>query len=724
MNNEHLSGIIDKFLFCNEETGFSVLILSHRNKEKTTVTGTFVNIQVGQELHIQGQWTYHAKFGKQFLAASYTTALPTSSIGIKKYLSSGFIKGIGKVYAEKIVEYFREDTLLIIDQSPDRLAEIEGIGPKRIAQIKQSWTDQKFIAKIMVFLQEKGVSSTFAIKIYKKYGNDAIALVSQNPYRLTNDIWGIGFESADRIAQNMGFATGSVQRFQAGILYVLTQEANNGHVYQEVIELKNKTFQQLAVDPELHQATMKQALTLLYHSDKIKLIEYGGNNFVGISSLYGCEYGIAQKLQYMLQRPSKYTFQFAELLEKIEKYKSVDLNEQQQQGIISCFKEKITIITGGPGTGKTTLVSTLLKLLEEYHLSYKLAAPTGRAAKRMMESTKRLAITIHRLLEFDPATMKFQRNAEHALNVDFLIIDETSMLDIFLMNAIVKALPFHTHLILIGDRDQLPSVGAGNVLQNLIESKKINSIRLEKIFRQAQNSLIVQNAHLINRGEFPLNAIDGCKKDFYFLKEEQPEHTFFHIKKILQTTIAQYSISLENVMILCPMNRGAVGTQKLNHDLQQLLNASTSCPVVQWAGVTYKINDRVMQIRNNYDKKIFNGDIGYIKHIHLDEKIVMIDFDRQLIEYQFDELSELVLAYAISIHKSQGSEYEAVIVPLFMQHFMLLQRNLIYTAITRAKKLCIFIGQPKAIALGIHNNKQEKRITFLDKLLTNEVVCR
>lgn len=722
--NEQLSGIIDRFLFSNEETGFSVFILATKGKEKVTVTGTFANVQPGQEIHLEGSWSFHAKFGKQFLATSYTTSLPTSLLGIKKYLGSGLIKGIGKVYAEKIVLHFKEQTLIVIDQNPDRLREVEGIGIKRITQIKQSWTDQKFIAKIMVFLQEKGVTSTYATKIYKKYGHNAIALLTENPYRLTDDIWGIGFATADKIAQNMGFATGSVQRFQAGIIFTLSQESSNGHVYQNVIDLKNKAFQLLEIDAELHQLVMKSALTNLYHQDKIKLISNNEQNFVGLSTLCNSEKGIAEKLQRLLKTPSKHSFSPSDLYKNLQSCMTIELNEEQQRGILSCLQEKVTIITGGPGTGKTTLVNTLLKLLEVYELSYKLAAPTGRAAKRMTESTKRSAVTIHRLLEFDPSAMKFQRDDKNALQADILIIDEASMLDIFLMHSIVKALPLHAHLVLIGDIDQLPSVGPGNVLQDLIKSNQIPCTKLQHIFRQAQNSMIIRNAHNINQGIFPSGSIEGCKKDFYFIKEEKPENTFEHIKKILQTIIPAHNIALENTTILTPMNRGAVGTQKLNHDLQQLLNPQDHHAQTSFAGTTYKVSDRVMQIRNNYDKKIFNGDIGTISSIDSEEKLLFVNFEGENIEYSFNELNELALAYAITIHKSQGSEYDAIIIPIFMQHFMLLQRNLIYTAITRAKKLCIFIGQPGAIAMGINNTKQEQRITFLDKFLTNEVSCR
>lgn len=724
MNKDQLSGIIDRFLFANTETGYSVFVLSTKAKEKTTVTGTFSNIQAGQEIHLEGQWNFHAKFGKQFVADSYTTTLPTSTVGIKKYLGSGFIKGIGKVYAEKIVDHFGSQTLTIIDDTPDRLLEVEGIGKKRVDQIKQSWTDQKFIAKIMVFLQEKGVTPTYATKIYKKYGQEAIALLTQNPYRLTDDIWGIGFKIADGIAQNMGFATGSVQRIQAGILFQLSQESNNGHVYQEVTELKNKCFQLLELDPDLHQKTMKQALTNLYNDNKIKLISYEDQHYVGISSLYGTEKAIATKIIDLLETQSKHKHNPQELYKSLQDLMHIDLNEDQQQGILSCLQEKVSIITGGPGTGKTTLLATLLKLLDEYQLSYNLAAPTGRAAKRMMESTKRHAMTIHRLLEFDPSTMKFQKNEQNALKADFLIIDEASMLDVFLMHAVVKAVPLNTHLILIGDVDQLPSVGPGNVLNDLIESNKINYTKLTQIFRQAQDSMIIRNAHNINNGDFPSGSHEGCKKDFYFIKNDQPEHTFGYVKKVLSQTLKQHSIKIDNCMVLTPMNKGAVGTQKLNHDLQQLLNNTNFKEQASYAGTTFKVNDRVMQIRNNYDKKVFNGDIGTITSIDTEEKQLHVDFYGNTIEYGFDELNELVLAYAITIHKSQGSEYDAIIVPIFMQHFMLLQRNLIYTAITRAKKLCIFIGQSKAIAMGINNAKQEKRITFLDKFLTKNVTCR
>lgn len=724
MNSDQITGIIDRILFANSQTGFSVFIVKSKKHEPITITGSFVGIQAGQEIHIQGTWAFHPKFGKQLQATSYSTALPTSVLGIKKYLSSGFIKGIGPVYAEKIVQYFKENTLTIIDENPERLFEVEGIGQKRVKQIIASWSDQKYIAKIMVFLQEKGVSTIFATKIYKKYGHESIAKLTQNPYRLTDDIWGIGFKTADKIAQNMGFATGSVQRIQAGILFTLQQENNNGHCYQEVEIVKQKAFQLLEIDAELHQAPIKQALTTLYHQDQIKLITYQEKHFVGLSAIYGCEKSIAQKVLQLLASSVKHTLDPNNLYQDLQKLMSTSLNEDQQYGVLKVFQHKLSIITGGPGTGKTTLVKALIQLLEHHKFSYKLAAPTGRAAKRLMEGTRRHATTIHRLLEFDPATMRFTLDDKNCIKTDFLILDETSMIDVFLAHSIFKAVSLDTHVVMIGDVDQLPSVGPGSILKDLITTQIVPFTKLTEIFRQAQNSMIIQNAHRINHGEFPTTALPECKKDFYFIKQETAEQCFDSIKKILTEIIPQHGIDLNNVTILTPMNKGIVGTQALNHATQQLLNPDQSKPQHTFMGTIFRQGDRVMQIKNNYDKNVFNGDMGTIMDINQDDSQMIIDFEGTKINYDFDEINELVLAYAISIHKSQGSEYDAVIIPIFMQHFMLLQKNLIYTAITRAKKLCFFIGQTRAIAMGIKNNKQEERITFLKQQITEHITCR
>ena len=723
MNEDELFGIVERFVFQNEETGFSVLLLKTKEKQSVTVTGSFVNIHDGQEIYLKGAWVHNQKFGKQFQVTSYYSKLPNNISGLKKYLASGLIKGIGPVYAEKIVDHFKEKTLLIIDTMPHRLSEIPGIGQKRVEQITQSWADQKYIAEIMVFLQDKGVTATYAAKIYKKYRENSIPFLTEDPYRLIYDIHGIGFKTADTIAQKLGFELASVKRVKAGILFHLHEATKQGHLYQELNNLKNNTFHLLELTPDLHAAQMKYALHQLHDEQKIKLITYNNEHFITTAAFYFSEKSLATKITALLQYPPSRDFNMKSLYDMLQEHQHIQLNEQQQKGILAAFQSKISIITGGPGTGKTTLIKALLALLEREKLDYKLAAPTGRAAKRMMEGTGRQATTIHRLLEVDPANMQFQHNEKNALKLDFLIIDEASMIDIFLALAIVKAAPLPAHIVFIGDVHQLPSVGPGNFLHDLIKSGKVATTMLSHIFRQAQNSMIITNAHKINQGEMPSTDLPDCKKDFYFIKEDKPEMVMEYIKTIFSTTLPKYNINPAQTIVLSPMNKGAVGTQQLNHDLQELLNPSQKQFLVH-AGTTFKLYDRVMQIRNNYDKKVFNGDIGTIETIDMQEKIISVVFDYTNAIYTFDELNELSLAYALTIHKSQGSEYDAVIIPIFMQHFTLLQRNLLYTAITRAKKLCFFIGQPKAVAMAVKNNKTIERISFLVPFLTEDIVCR
>lgn len=723
MNEDELFGIVERFVFQNEETGFSVLLLKTKEKQSVTVTGSFVNIHDGQEIYLKGAWVHNQKFGKQFQVTSYYSKLPNNISGLKKYLASGLIKGIGPVYAEKIVDHFKEKTLLIIDTMPHRLSEIPGIGQKRVEQITQSWADQKYIAEIMVFLQDKGVTATYAAKIYKKYRENSIPFLTEDPYRLIYDIHGIGFKTADTIAQKLGFELASVKRVKAGILFHLHEATKQGHLYQELNNLKNNTFHLLELTPDLHAAQMKYALHQLHDEQKIKLITYNNEHFITTAAFYFSEKSLATKITALLEYPPSRDFNMKSLYDMLQEHQHIQLNEQQQKGILAAFQSKISIITGGPGTGKTTLIKALLALLEREKLDYKLAAPTGRAAKRMMEGTGRQATTIHRLLEVDPANMQFQHNEKNALKLDFLIIDEASMIDIFLALAIVKAVPLPAHIVFIGDVHQLPSVGPGNFLHDLIKSGKIATTMLSHIFRQAQNSMIITNAHKINQGEMPSTDLPDCKKDFYFIKEDKPEMVMEYIKTIFSTTLPKYNINPAQTIVLSPMNKGAVGTQQLNHDLQELLNPSQKQFLVH-AGTTFKLYDRVMQIRNNYDKKVFNGDIGTIETIDMQEKIISVVFDYTNAIYTFDELNELSLAYALTIHKSQGSEYDAVIIPIFMQHFTLLQRNLLYTAITRAKKLCFFIGQPKAVAMAVKNNKTIERISFLVPFLTEDIVCR
>ncbi|MFA6527725.1 MAG: ATP-dependent RecD-like DNA helicase [Candidatus Babeliales bacterium] len=724
---EQLCGTIEKIVYKNEANGFAIITLSVKAHDAVTAKGYFPDIHQGATVNLKGSWTFHQKFGRQFEVAECTTSLPSSVVGIEKYLASGLVKGIGPAFAERLVKAFGAATLDIIDQEPSRLLTVPGVGPKRVESITKAWVDQKEISKVMVFLRSKDVSAAFATKIFKTYGNASIEKIEANPYQLVDDIWGIGFKSADKIALKMGLETDSLERVKAGILYSISEATSDGHLYMELEPLRTSVIEILEIDATTSQERIKTALTQLYQNEKIKLITHKEKNFITLPKFYHSEKGIAKKILRMLESPqARFTPDTSTVYQALRfpDAKGIELNEDQQRGILACLQNKISIITGGPGTGKTTLVKRLITFLEENRVKFRLAAPTGRAAKRMFESTGKHTETLHRLLEFTPATMNFARNEENALEVDVMIVDEASMIDVFLMHSLLKAMPLNARLLLLGDIDQLPSVGAGNVLNDLIATKKISVTRLTKIFRQAQDSMIIVNAHRINRGEFPTHTTPGSRKDFLFFKEETPENIFPLLQSLYTKKLAQHGIDPKDAIVLVPMNRGVVGTQRLNQELQNILNPITDGPTLSVFGQLYKINDRVMQIRNNYEKFVFNGDIGFIKSINQADQVLVICFGDRDVEYDFAEANELTLSYAISIHKSQGSEFQAVIIPIFMQHFILLQRNLIYTAVTRAKKLCILIGQPKAIAMGIRNARSVDRLTFLKEFLTSDVQAR
>lgn len=721
---DRIEGSVEKLLFYNAHNGFAVLLVHVNAKTQVTVRGYFPQINPGEQITAQGTWTMHSKFGKQFEVTHFIKRVPTSILGIKKYLSSGLIKGIGPAYATRLMDRFGADVLRVLDETPERLHEVAGIGAKRVQSICNAWEEQRSISHIMIFLQEKNISPTYAAKIYKKYGNRSIERITENPYRLAEDIWGIGFKMADQVARTMGFAENSVKRIRSGILYYLGIHAGSGNLYAELNDLRVKTCQLLELELETITDKLKTAFHELHQDAKIKVVTVNAAHYVALSTHYGAEFAVAQAIKRTLQHSSKNVFEVDTIHTLLEKPNHIALSDQQKQGIITALTHKITIITGGPGTGKTTLIRMLLDVLDAYHCRYVLAAPTGRAAKRMSEGTGRHAVTLHRLLEFDVSTMQFIRNEQKALETDFIIIDESSMLDIFLSHNLLKAMPGKAQILFIGDSDQLPSVGPGNFLRDLIESNAIPCVRLNTIFRQAQESLIVVNAHRINNGEFPLSSAPNTNRDYRYIKEESADNLIPHLENIILKGLPTYRIDPKDLMILVPMNKGSVGTQRLNHELQKILNPGLEgYETVQYAGTSYRTGDRVMQIRNNYDKDVFNGDIGTITEISLATQTIVITFLDRAITYKTDELDEIVLAYAITIHKSQGSEYKAIVVPLFMHHFTMLQKNLIYTAITRAKKLCIFIGQPKAIAMAITNKKGSERTTLLQQFLTSDITA-
>lgn len=725
--NESLQGTVERIVYQNAQNGFTIFVVKVNRDTEVTVRGSVPTLNPGEQVALAGAWTMHPKFGKQFEAKKCTAVVPTSIVGLKKYLGSGLIKGIGPVFAEKLVAQFGESVLEVIEKEPDKLSLIPGVGPKRIESIVTAWQEQKEISHIMVFLQDKGISTAYATKIYKRYRNKSIELLIENPYRLAEDIWGIGFKTADTIAQNMGFEPESIKRIRAGLLFTLSTFINQGHLYGELQSLKEKTIALLELEPSDDiQGKIKTALHDLYHSEKIKLLTHEEKHYITLSQFYYSEKGVASKIRTLIEAPSLKQFDVSEIYQKlrVEVPGEINLNDEQQKGVLTILQNKVSVITGGPGTGKTTLIKKLLSILDEERISYKLASPTGRAAKRITESTGKKAATLHRLLEFDVSTMGFTRNEQNALPLDILIVDEASMLDIFLAHAVLKAIPLNARIVFIGDIDQLPSVGAGNFLNDLIASKEVAVVRLIQIFRQAQDSMIIINAHRINQGEFPLSNLPDARRDFIYIKEDNPENVPALLRTIFTKNLYKHQIHPRDAMVLVPMNRGSVGTQKLNYDMQQILNPGATEHQLQHAGSTYKVGDRVMQIKNNYDKFVFNGDIGFIEEVNVQDRIVAVRYPDQRVEYEYSDLDELVLAYAISIHKSQGSEYAAAIIPIFTQHFTLLQRNLIYTAITRAKKLCIFIGQAKAIAMGIKNDKSLVRTTFLQQFLTTDLAAR
>ena len=709
---EYISGIVERITYINEENGFSVIKIRTKGfSDLLTVVGNLGAVNIGATLRLKGNWKIDSKFGKQFTAVDYREEVPATIAGIEKYLGSGLIKGIGPVYARKIVRYFKEDTLRVIEEDTNSLINVAGIGQKRVDMIKKAWKEQKEIKNVMLFLQSNGVSTAYAVKIYKTYGNESINIVKNNPFRLADDIWGIGFRTADKIAQQLGFDKNSFERCRSGIVYVLNEFSNEGHCYATREQLVSEAVKVLEANENMVENTIDRMI-------EEKSIIRDEDDVIYLPPFYFSEVGTAKKIKEIIRKQQdRDIVNIGHMIEEIQKEYEISYDNIQREAINTAILSRFMILTGGPGTGKTTTTLAIIKVFQKMEMKILLAAPTGRAAKRMTETTGVEAKTIHRLLEFKPSE-GYQRNEANLLECDVLIIDETSMVDVMLMYNLLKATASETVVILVGDVDQLPSVGAGNVLKDIIDSGVVNVIRLTRIFRQALGSAIVTNAHKINKGDMP-NLKGGRNSDFFFIEEDEPVKIVESIKSLCVKRLPEYYKvdPINDIQVLCPMQRGETGAQNLNLVLQEALNFTDV--KLKYGGVTYCLNDKVMQIKNNYDKNVFNGDIGTISKMDIEEKTLLICFDGNDVVYDVTELDEIVLAYATTIHKSQGSEYKIVVAPFTMQHYVMLQRNLLYTCVTRAKRVFVLVGSKKAIGITVSNNKNQKRNTMLAKRLQN-----
>lgn len=698
--------VVEHITYQNAENGYSIMKVNVKGyKDLVTIVGSLLDVPVGSVLLCDGDWKVDKKYGTQFIVQYYEEVMPTTIYGIEKYLGSGLVKGIGPKFAKLIVGKFGLETIDIIESDIERLHEVAGIGKKRVELIRESWEKQKDIKDVMLFLQGYGVSMAFAAKIYREYNKESINKVKENPYRLADDIWGIGFKTADGIAAKMGYEKNDLRRCRSGLLYTLNQLSNEGHVYAEEEQLVTAAVTLLEADEE----NIRQAMADMIQEDKLKMEQEA----IYLPSFYHSECGTAKRLLTLMESSDNGKHPKFDL-KAIEKETGIEYDEVQIAAIRQAVDSKVMVLTGGPGTGKTTTTQGIIAALKTAGLQILLAAPTGRAAKRMSEATGMEAKTIHRLLEFNPMD-GYKRNDENPLDGDALIVDECSMIDIILMNNLMKAIPLNMRLVFVGDIDQLPSVGAGNVLRDIIDSQKIPVIRLTRIFRQAQSSRIVMSAHAINRGAFP-DLSNGKDTDFFFIKNDDTEQVAANIVELVKNRLPKaYGMPTSKIQVLTPMQRGVVGAANLNMVLQDAINPNKTG--LNRGGYSFRKGDRVMQIRNNYDKNVFNGDLGYIHDVNMEDRTLIVDFDGTLVEYEVSDLDELSLAYANSIHKSQGSEYPIVVMPILMNHYVMLQRNLIYTGITRAKKICVLIGSTKALAYAIHNMTVLKRNTKLKERL-------
>ncbi len=710
---EEICGYIERITFHNVENGFSVLQLKESKKTQLTcVVGTLPGAQPGETVRCWGQWKKHLVHGLQFDLKKYQVEAPADLIGIQKYLGSGLVKGIGPVYASRIVEKFGCDTLKVIDEKPEQLSEVPGLGKKRIQLIIGCWSEQKSIRNVMIFLQANGVSPAYAQKIYKTYGDDSIKKVRENPYHLARDIFGIGFKSADRIAKNMGIAHNSPQRIDSGIEFVLFELSSEGHVCFPLEEFKQEAAKTL----EVEIAEVEPRLPLLANEKRVVLAELDGT-YIWVQRLFLSEVGIAHEIKRLIGAQCFLRkVDMSRALLWVEEKLKMQLAPNQKKAVTMALTEKVQIITGGPGTGKSTITNAILRITEKLTSRIILAAPTGRAAKRMSEITGKKASTIHSLLEFDFKKGAFKRNRENPIDCDLIIVDEASMIDTVLMYCLLRAIPDHARVVFVGDINQLPSVGPGNVLKDLIASRTLPVTLLNEIFRQAAGSKIITNAHRINEGIFPDIRNTGSH-DFFYMEEEDPE-------KLLATIVSLVTKRLpgrfkfhpyDDIQVLAPMKRGVIGTENINTVLQKTLNKNN--PPCFVGGRHFALGDKVMQLRNNYNKEVYNGDVGRIVKINHADQQLILKYDERLVPYDFSELDEVVLAYAVSIHKYQGSECPCVVIPVHTSHFMMLHRNLLYTGVTRGKQMVVIVGTKKALAIAVKNDEVKNRHSGLKQFL-------
>jgi exodeoxyribonuclease V alpha subunit len=714
--HEVLAGLVERVTFHSTETGFCVLRVKARgHRDLVTTVGHAAMISAGEWVTASGEWINDHAHGLQFRARFLRTSTPSSIEGIEKYLGSGMIRGIGPTYAKRMVGLFGKDVFDIIEAAPERLREVEGIGPMRAAKITSAWADQKVIREIMVFLHEHGVGTARAVRIFKTYGTDAVQVMSENPYRLARDIRGIGFRTADLIAEKLGIERTAMIRVRAGISYALTEAMGNGHCGLPMAELVPLAIKLL----EVPESLIETAIGLEVSEGTVIADTVAGTRCIFLTGLHHAERGIAERLRRLIAGPIPWPDIDADkALPWIESKTGLTLAASQAEAIRLALSSKALVITGGPGVGKTTIVNSILRILSAKAVKLLLCAPTGRAAKRMTEATGMDAKTIHRLLEFDPKSFGFKRGEENPLDCDLLVIDESSMVDVLLMQSLLKAVPDTAAILIVGDIDQLPSVGPGQVLADIIGSGAMPVVRLTEVFRQAAKSRIITSAHQINQGRIPDLARPEGETDFYFVAADEPEQAVERIIALVSSRIPRrFGLDpIRDIQVLCPMNRGGVGARSLNVALQAALNPSGDNKIERF-GSTFAPGDKVMQIENDYDKEVYNGDIGYVESLDLTEGELAVSFDGRTVTYMFGELDTLVPAYAATIHKSQGSEYPAVVIPVMTQHYTMLQRNLLYTGVTRGKQLVVLVGQAKAVAIAVKNVSGRRRWSKLDEWL-------